>query len=185
MSDPVVLPKFELPGEKPHWAVRAAWISTAVLVVAIAGLVGILMHRHSLEVEVHVKREEAIARVKAEADAKVAAAAAAAKAAKEAELADLHAREAAAAAAKAAALAAKAGEAGENDGDAEAKAKGAKTGSHRSHSGHGGKGSKSAAKASGATASKDGGGGVKDNSSSLKPKSGKPDPIDDMLRKMK
>jgi len=184
MSDPVVLPKFELPGEKPHWAVRAAWISTAVLVVAIVGLVGILMHRHTLEVEAHVRREEAIARVKAEADAKVAAAAAAAKAAKEAELADKHAQEAAAAAAKAAALAAKAGEPAETDADG--KAKSGKTTSHRSHSGHGGKSSKTAAKASGSTASKDsGGGGVKDNSSSLKPKSGKPDPIDDMLRKMK
>lgn len=183
MSDPVLLPKFELPGEKPHWAVRAAWISTAVLVVAIGGLVAILMHRHSLEVEAHVRREEAIARVKAEADAKVAAAAAAAKAAKEAELADKHAREAAAAAAKAAALAAKAGETADTDSGADAKVKGTKS-SHRSHSGHGGKGSKSAVKASGAASSKDGG-GVKDNSSSLKPKNGKPDPIDDMLRKMK
>lgn len=187
MSDPVVLPKFELPGEKPHWAVRAAWISTAVLVVAIVGLVGILMHRHTLEVEAHVKREEAIARVKAEADAKVAAAAAAAKAAKEAELADRHAREEAAAAAKAAALAKKGSEAGEAaDDDGEGKSKVAKNGGHRSHSGHGGKGSKTAAKSAGAASSKDsGGGGVKDNSSSLKPKSGKPDPIDDMLRKMK
>jgi hypothetical protein len=186
MSEPVVLPKFELPGEKPHWAVRAAWISTAVLVVAIGGLVGILMHRHSLEIEAHVRREEAIARVKAEADAKVAAAAAAAKAVKEAELADQHAREAAAAAAKAAALAAKAGETADTDGDGVAKARGAKSSSHRSHSGHGGKGSKSAVKTAGGASSKDsGGGGVKDNSSSLKPKSGKPDPIDDMLRKMK
>lgn len=184
MSEPVVLPKFELPGEKPHWAVRAAWISTAVLVVAIVGLVGILMHRHTLEVDAHVKREEAIARVKAEADAKVAAVAAAAKAAKEAELADKHAREDAAAAAKAAALAAKAGEAATDDDDAKAKA--AKSGGHRSHVGHGGKGSKTAAKASGSGSSKEsGGGGVKDNSSSLKPKNGKPDPIDDMLRKMK
>lgn len=185
MSDPVLLPKFELPGEKPHWAVRAAWISTVVLVVAIGGLVAILMHRHSLEVEAHVRREEAIARVKAEADAKVAAAAAAAKAAKEAELADRHAREAEAAAAKAAALAAKAGETADSGSAGDAKAKGTKSSGHRSHSGHGGKGSKSAVKASGAASSKDGGGGVKDNSSSLKPKNGKPDPIDDMLRKMK
>src|SRR3569623_1738832 len=139
MSDPVVLPKFELPGEKPHWAVRAAWSSTAVLVVAIVGLVGILMHRHTLEVEAHVKREEALARVKAEAAAKVAAAAA---------------------------------------------AKAGKTSTHRSHSGHGGKGSKTAAKAAPSSA-KDSTPAVKDNSSSLKPKNGKPDPIDDMLRKMK
>ena len=186
MSDPVVLPKFELPGEKPHWAVRAAWISTAVLVVAIVGLVGILMHRRSLEIEAHVRREEAIARVKAEADAKVAAAAAAAKAAKEAELADKRAREEAAAAAKAAALAAASGDKADESGDGDAKTKAAKAASHRSHSGHGGKGSKTAAKASSSTASaKEGGGGVKDNSSSLKPKNGKPDPIDDMLRKMK
>src|SRR3569623_160526 len=179
MSDPGVLPKFELPGEKPHWAVRAAWISTAVLVVAIVGLVGILMHRHTLEVDAHVKREEAIARVKAEMDAKVAAAAAAAKAVKEAELADKRAQEAAAAAAKAAALAAKAGEAADVDPDAKAKA--AKTSGHRSHSGHGGKGSKTAAKSAPSTSAKDSG-GIKDNSSSLKPKNGKPDPIDDMLR---
>jgi hypothetical protein len=183
MSDPVVLPKFELPGEKPHWAIRAAWVSTAVLVVAIVGLVGVLMHRRTLEVEAHVKREEAIARVRAEADEKVAIAAASARAVREAELADKHATEAAAAAAKAAALAA-AGDA--TDDSADGKPKAVKAGGHRSHSGHGGKGSKTAAKSSLSASSKDSaGGGVRDNSSSLKPKNGKPDPIDDMLKKMK
>ena len=183
MSDPVVLPKFELPGEKTHWAVRAAWISTGVFVVAIVGLGGVIMHRRSLEVEAHVKREEAIARVRAEADAKVAAAAAAAKAVREAELADKRAKEAEAAAAKAAALAAASGgDTSPGGSDADAKAKAAKT-AHRSHSGHGGKGSKTAAKA--APPKDAGGGALKDNSTSLKAKSAKSDPIDDMLKKMK
>jgi len=179
MSDPVVLPKFELPGEKTHWAVRAAWISTGVLVVAIVGLGGVIMHRRSLEVEAHVKREEAIARVRAEADAKVAAAAAAAKAVREAELADKRAKEAEAAAALAAASG---GDTSPGGSDADAKAKAAKT-AHRSHSGHGGKGSKTAAKA--APPKDAGGGALKDNSTSLKAKSAKSDPIDDMLKKMK
>jgi len=182
MSDPVVLPKFELPGEKTHWAVRAAWISTGVLVVAIVGLGGVIMHRRTLEVEAHVKREEAIARVKAEADAKVAAAAAAAKAVREAELADKRAKEAEAAAAKAAALAAASPDSSATGGEADAKAKAAKS-AHRSHSGHGGKSSKTAAKASPPKDS--GGGALKDNSTSLKAKGSKSDPIDDMLKKMK
>jgi membrane protein involved in colicin uptake len=170
MGEPVVLPKFQLHGDKPHWAVRAAWISGGVLLLSIAGLVAVIMHRHTLEVEAHVAKQEALARVKAEAESRVAAAAAAAKAAKEAELADKRAALAAAEAAKAAQNA----PAGAADDTA---AKGTKT-SHRSHSGHGGKASKLAAKT---------GGGVKTDSSTKSSGSGKPksDPIDDLLKKMK
>lgn len=170
MGEPVVLPKFQLHGDKPHWAVRAAWISGGVLLLSVAGLVAVIMHRHTLEVEAHVAKQEAIARVKAEAESRVAAAAAAAKAAKEAELADKRAALAAAEAAKAAQNA----PAGAAD---DAAAKGAKT-SHRSHSGHGGKASKLAAKS---------GGAVKADSSTKPSGSGKPksDPIDDLLKKMK
>jgi membrane protein involved in colicin uptake len=170
MGEPVVLPKFQLHGDKPHWAVRAAWISGGVLLLSIAGLVAVIMHRHTLEVEAHVAKQEALARVKAEAESRVAAAAAAAKAAKEAELAEKRAALAAAEAAKAAQNA----PAGAADDTA---AKGTKT-SHRSHSGHGGKASKLAAKT---------GGGVKTDSSTKSSGSGKPksDPIDDLLKKMK
>ena len=174
MGEPVVLPKFQLHGDKPHWAVRAAWISGGVLLLSIAGLVAVMMHRHTLEVEAHVAKQEALARVKAEAESRVAAAAAAAKAAKEAELADKRATALAAAEAAKAAHDAPSG----NGDDADAKGgKGAKT-SHRSHSGHGGKASKVAAKT---------GNSSKSDSSGKPSGSGKPksDPIDDLLKKMK
>ena len=38
MGEPILLPKFELPGEKTHWAVRLAVISGIVLFVAVGGL---------------------------------------------------------------------------------------------------------------------------------------------------
>ena len=60
MGDPILLPKFELPGDKTHWAVRLAVISGITLLVAVGGLGAVIMHRHKLEVEAHVAREEAI-----------------------------------------------------------------------------------------------------------------------------
>lgn len=87
MGQPVVLPKFELPGDKPHWAVRAAWITGGLLLISVLALGGVIVHHRNLETQAHLAKAEAIARVKAEADAKVAAIAAAAKAQKEAELA--------------------------------------------------------------------------------------------------
>ena len=38
MGEPVVLPKFELHGDKPHWAVKLAWISGVLLIVAVVCL---------------------------------------------------------------------------------------------------------------------------------------------------
>src|SRR3954468_24521645 len=64
MGDPILLPKFELPGDKTHWAVRLAVISGITLLLAVVGLGAVIMNRHKLEVEAHVAREEAIARVK-------------------------------------------------------------------------------------------------------------------------
>lgn len=192
MGDPVLLPKFELPGEKPHWAVRLAWISGIVLIVAVVGLAGVIMHHRKLEVDAHIAREEAIARVKAEAEAKVAAAVAVAKAQKEAELAEKRAlaekaaaEAAAKAAAKAEAKAAAAAALAEANADA-----GKKSGKlHRSHSGHGSRttGTKVASVTSLKGGSGDGSstGGLKDMSTGGKPKSGKPDPIDELMKKMK
>lgn len=86
MGQNVVLPKFELPGDKPNWVVRIAWITGGLLVFALAGLTFAIMHHRTLESQAEQAKVEAAAKVKAEAEAKVAAAAAAARAAKEAEL---------------------------------------------------------------------------------------------------
>lgn len=87
MGQPVVLPKFELPGDKPHWAVRLAWGTGAVLLVSVLGLGAVIVHRHGLENQVQAAKEEALAKAKAEAERKVAAAATALRMAREAELA--------------------------------------------------------------------------------------------------
>jgi hypothetical protein len=86
MGQPVLLPKFELPGDKPHWAIRAAWITGGLLLVSIIALGAVISHHRNLETQADIARSEALARVKAEADAKVAAIAAVAKAQREAEL---------------------------------------------------------------------------------------------------
>jgi hypothetical protein len=87
MGQPVALPKFELPGDKPHWAVRAAWIVGGLLLLSIGALTGAVLYHKSAQTNADLAKAEAIERIKAEADAKVAAVAAAAKATKEAELA--------------------------------------------------------------------------------------------------
>jgi hypothetical protein len=90
MGQPVVLPKFELPGDKPHWAVRLAWVTGAALLVSVLVLGGVILHHRSLEAKVELARQEVMAKAKAEAQAKldaIAAAVAAARAAKEAEIA--------------------------------------------------------------------------------------------------
>jgi hypothetical protein len=94
MAEPVVLPKFELPGDKPHWAMRLAWVTGGALLVSVLVLGGVILHHRALEARVEQARADAIAKVEAEAAAKVeakrsaaAAAVAAARAAKEAELA--------------------------------------------------------------------------------------------------
>lgn len=87
MAQPVVLPKFELPGDKPHWAVRLAWGTGAVLLVSVLGLGAVMVHRHGLESQVEAAKAEAVAQTKAEAERKIAAAATALRMAREAELA--------------------------------------------------------------------------------------------------
>jgi len=94
MAEPVVLPKFELPGDKPHWAMRLAWVTGGALLVSVLVLGGVILRHRALEARVEQARADAIAKVAAEAEARVeakrsaaAAAVAAARAAKEAELA--------------------------------------------------------------------------------------------------
>jgi hypothetical protein len=173
MGQPVVLPKFELPGDKPHWAIRAAWITGGLLLVSVLALGAVISHHRNLETQADIARTEAVARVRAEADAKVAAIAAVAKAQREAELeAKVAARLAAQAAIPATTVP------GPRDGsDPTALApKSAKAGHNRRyHSSHGGR-------AMGThpilTASKTGG------RSEGKSASNKPDAIDELLRKM-
>ena len=78
MGQPMVLPKFEPQGDRPHWVVRAAWVAGGLLLFSIIGLAGVLMHHRTLETQAYVANADAIARAKAEAEAKIAAAAAAA-----------------------------------------------------------------------------------------------------------
>lgn len=102
-------------------------MTTGVLLVSILGLAAVVMHRRSLETKAEIAKAEAIAKAKADAEARVAkakadaearvaAAAAAARAAKEAELkakeAKLAAKAAAAAEITGVKLAAKAGRRG-------------------------------------------------------------------------
>jgi len=188
MGEPILLPKFELPGDKTHWAVRLAVISGITLLVAVVCLGAVIMHRHKLEVDAHVAREEAIARVKAEAEAKVAAAVAVAKAQREAELAEKRAVAERAAAELAAKQAAKEAAKAAAAGDALADSGKGKNGRiHRGHFAHGVKGTKlaSATLMKGGAGS-DSTGGLRDLSTGGKAsKSGKPDPIDELMKKMK
>lgn len=175
MADPVVLPKFELPGDRPHWAIRAAWMTGIVLVLSIIGLAAVIMHRHSLEAQAQIAKIEALARVKAEAEAKAAAVVAAAVAAREAREAALAAQRAAEAV-PANTVASGGPGAPSADGTSSA-AKAAKASRARhARAAHGAKGSKVASRTGGKTDVKSGSG-----------KSGgsKSDPIDDLLKKMK
>ena len=79
MGQPVVLPKFELAGDKPHWSVRLAWGTGAVLLASMLGLGAVIIHRQGLERDLQT--------AKAEADRKVAAVIATERAAREADLA--------------------------------------------------------------------------------------------------
>ncbi|MEP6655136.1 MAG: hypothetical protein ABJA82_17360 [Myxococcales bacterium] len=170
MGQPVVLPKFELQEDRPHWAIRAAWITGGLLLVSVLGLAAVIVHHRNLETQAQIARVEAIARVKAEADAKVAAIAAAAKAQKEAELA-------AKVAARSIPATTVPGAATAGSGSSGDKAKAA-TGStaRRGHSSHSAKAFKS----------KSGPGGLAGFKSDKKPAaSNKPDAIDELLRKMK
>jgi hypothetical protein len=189
MGEPVVLPKFELHEDKPHWAVRLAWISGVMLIVAVVGLGALVMHHNRLELEAHVAREEAIARVKAEADAKIATAVAVARAQREAELAEKRSiaeRAAAEKAAKASALTSAVNPGGGADLVESGRSGNGSKSTHRSHSGHGGKLTKVAKAGAGSSSGASSTGGMKDLSTGGKSSGkGKPDPIDDLLKKMK
>ena len=166
MGQPVVLPKFDLPGDKPHWAVRAAWVVGGLLLVSVIGLSAVIMHHRTLETQAQLAKAEAIAKIKAEAEAKVAAAAAAARAAKEVELAaKLAAQPVPATTVPAVATT--------GTGDVGGAASASKASrAHRAHASRA-KGGKTSSKAS---AKSDSGRGSS---------SGKPDAIDELLRKMK
>lgn len=162
----MVLPKFELPGDRPHWAVRAAWIAGGLLLVSVLALGAVIVHHRNLETQAQLAKVEAIARVKAEAEAKVAAVAAAAKAQKEAELAAKLAAQGLPADTLAGAAATS--EAGTPDKAAKASQ------ARRAHASRTGKSFRSA-KVGGKTATK----------TASKTASNKPDAIDELLRKMK
>ncbi len=92
MSEKVVLPKFDLPGQGPHPAIKALWIVGGLLAVAVLGLSGALWHHHSQQIAavqealeakaaIAARAAEAIAATEA-AKAKIAEAAAKAAAAK-------------------------------------------------------------------------------------------------------
>ena len=170
----MVLPKFELPGDRPHWAVRAAWIAGGLLLLSIIGLGAVIVHHRNLETRAHLEKIEALAKVKAEAEAKVAAVAAAAKAVKEAEIAARVAQANAAAAQKAAAA--------EAAGGAGAGADGGLKSFKATRSGHRGKSSKSSKWPTKTVTTKT---AMQDKSTGGKPKSNKPDAIDELLKKMK
>jgi len=76
MSEKVVLPKFDLPGQGPHPAVLAMKVVAGVLGVALLLLVGALWRHHSLQIAAEAHAEALIA----ERTAQAAAAAEAAKA---------------------------------------------------------------------------------------------------------
>jgi hypothetical protein len=172
MGQPVVLPKFELQEDRPHWAVRAAWLTGGLLLIAVLGLAAVIVHHRNLETQAQIAKAEAIARVKAEAEAKVAAIAAAAKAQKEAELAAKAAARSIPVTTVPGAVAAGSGSAGDN-----AKAQ---TGSQarRGHYSRLGKTSKTKSGPGGLA-------GFKSDKSAKKGASNKPDAIDELLRKMK
>jgi hypothetical protein len=165
MGQPVVLPKFELPGDRPHWAVRAAWITGGLLLLSVVGLGVAIVHHRNLETEAHIAKAEAIAKVKAEAEAKVAAIAATAKAQREAEL------EAKRAAQTVPATTVATSEMAGNDSGAQ-KSSAKSNHSHKAKSSHGTKTSKTASK-----------GGAKTETKAI---SGRSDAaIDELLKKMK
>jgi hypothetical protein len=180
MAEPVVLPKFELPGDRPHWVVRAAWITGGLLLLSVVGLGAVIVHHRNLETQAHLAKIEAIAKVKAERDAKIAAVAAAeasARAQKQAEIA-----------AKVAAqtMPVTTVPAPGDLGDVATPGKLAKRGHvHRSHGTHGAKGIAARSEGRSAVSKSDAPDDLSRKKAGRSPSSSKPDPIDELLRKMK
>ena len=169
MGQPVVLPKFELPGDRPHWAIRAAWATGGLLLLSVVGLAAVIMHHRTLETQAHIARAEALAKVKAETDGKIAAAAAAAASARAAREAERAAK--LAAQSVPATTVPAAGAVG--DGPSGIKSPSRSNHGHRGHSSHASKGLKVTGKS----------GGKADSGRASS--SGKPDAIDELLKKMK
>jgi predicted lipid-binding transport protein (Tim44 family) len=145
--------------------VRVAWVVGGLLLVSVVGLGVVIMHHRTLETQAQLAKAEAVAKIKAEAEAKVAAAAAAARAAKEVELAAKRAAQPVPATTVPAAATA--------SGDVGGAPAAPRTvHAHRAHGSHA-KGGKTSSKAS-----------VKSDSGRGS-SSGKPDAIDELLRKMK
>jgi hypothetical protein len=71
MSEKVVLPKFDLPGQGPHPAVRAVWITGGMLALAMLILGGAMWRHHSLQVAAEARAQALIAARAAEAAAAV------------------------------------------------------------------------------------------------------------------
>ena len=82
MSEKVVLPKFDIPGQGPHPAVKALIGVGILFVVAVLGLGGALWRHHSQQVAAEEHAQAVLAARAAEAVAKAAAAKAAAEQAK-------------------------------------------------------------------------------------------------------
>lgn len=177
MGQPMVLPKFELPGDKPHWAVRAAWISGGLLLASGIGLGAVIVHHRNLENQVEVAKAEAIAKVKAEAEAKIAAKVAAEKAA----VAEEKARKEGELSAKLAARSLPATTVPGVGAGSEASAamRAGKSSSARRGQSSRGKSKKALFRPGDSMAKNDG------KKVDSKPASNKPDPIDELLRKMK
>jgi hypothetical protein len=71
MSEKVVLPKFDLPGQGPHPAVRAVWIVGGLLGLSMVVLGGAMWRHHSLQVAAEARAQALIAARAAEATAAV------------------------------------------------------------------------------------------------------------------
>src|SRR5262249_42278924 len=69
MSEKVVLPKFDLPGDAPNPAIRALWIVGGLLAVSLLVLGGAMWRHHSLQLAAEARAEALIATRAAEAAA--------------------------------------------------------------------------------------------------------------------
>jgi hypothetical protein len=87
MSEKVVLPKFDLPGDRPHPALRMLWIVGGLLGVSILALGGAMWRHHALETAAEARAQAAVAARAAEAAAAIEAARVRATAAAEAKAA--------------------------------------------------------------------------------------------------
>jgi pyruvate/2-oxoglutarate dehydrogenase complex dihydrolipoamide acyltransferase (E2) component len=69
MSDKVVLPKFDLPGDRTHPAVKVLWAAVSVFLLCLLALGGALWHQHSLQLAAEKRQSDLVAARTAEANA--------------------------------------------------------------------------------------------------------------------